>query len=138
MLQQPAADLPVKKAALIRSPKEPDAAPRVRRADDHITCLEAAAAGLGMPLGERPRKDIQRFAPEGRKSQAGEKKRKQASPSPVVAALFASFVCCSQMTNKSLRLSTQFIQKRNREGTSSNCSRRKKKARQQQQRQHLR
>ena len=58
LLQQPAAELPVKKAVLVRSPKKPDAAPRARRAHDQITCQEAAAAGLGLRLGERPRKDI--------------------------------------------------------------------------------
>ena len=34
---------------------------------------------------------------------------RQASPFSFVAALLISFVCCSQMTTKSLRLSTQFI-----------------------------
>jgi len=54
VLQQPAADLPVKGAAVLgRPPKKQDAAPRVRRADDQITCAEASA-GLGMPLVERP------------------------------------------------------------------------------------
>ena len=39
VLQQPAADLPVKGAAVLgRPPKKQDAAPRVRRADDQITC----------------------------------------------------------------------------------------------------
>ena len=58
LLQQPAAEQPVKKAVLVRSPKKPDAAPRARRAHDQITGQEAAAAGLGLRLGERPRKDI--------------------------------------------------------------------------------
>ena len=44
-------------------PKKRDAAPRVRRADDRITCNEAAAAGLEKPLGARPQKDIERLAP---------------------------------------------------------------------------
>ena len=39
VLQQPAAELPVKGAAVLgRPPKKEDAAPRVRRADDQITC----------------------------------------------------------------------------------------------------
>ena len=55
VLQQPTAELPVKGAAVLgRPPKKEDAAPRVRRADDQITCAEASA-GLGMPLVERPR-----------------------------------------------------------------------------------
>ena len=77
MLLQPA-EPPAKGAVLVgRPPKEPDAAPRVRRADDHIPASRPPPPAWECPLGERPRKDIQRFAPEGRSSQAGEKKRKQ-------------------------------------------------------------
>ena len=54
VLQQPAAELPVKGAAVLgRPPKRKDANPRVRRGADQITCAEAVAAGLQKPLGKR-------------------------------------------------------------------------------------
>ena len=63
---------PAKKAVLGRPPKRIDANPRVKRRADQITCAEAAAAGLAKPLGERPHTGIERLAPEGRESRAGE------------------------------------------------------------------
>ena len=127
---RPSCELPVKKAVLVRSPKKPDAAPRARRAHDQITCQEAAAAGLGLRLGERPRKDI-----------ASRREEKAA------ARARANLVCCCPLCflclllsddNQTLAFINAVYSKRNREGTSSNCSRRTKKARQQhQQRQHL-
>ena len=65
----------------------------------------AVTAGLGNALGgTRPPQKPEQLVLYGREPRGGEK-RKQL----FVAALFASFVCCSQMTNRSLRLSTQFI-----------------------------
>ena len=65
----------------------------------------AVTAGLGNALGgTRPPQKPGQLVLDGREPRGGEK-RKQL----FVAALFASFVCCSQMTNRSLRLSTQFI-----------------------------
>ena len=62
-------------------------------------------AGLGNALGgTRPPQKPEQLVLYGREPRGGEK-RKQL----FVAALLASFVCCSQMTNRSLRLSTQFI-----------------------------
>ena len=76
VLQQPAAPQPpAKKAVLGRPPKRKDAAPRVRRSDDRITCDDAASAGLQKPLGERPHKEPEQLDPEGRKSQAGQKRK---------------------------------------------------------------
>ena len=65
----------------------------------------AVTAGLGNALGgTRPPQKPEQLVLYGREPRGGEK-RKQL----FVAALLASFVCCSQMTNRSLRLSTQFI-----------------------------
>lgn len=76
VLHQPAAPQPpAKKALLGRPPKRKDAAPRVRRSDDRITCEDAASAGLQKPLGERPHKEPEQLDPEGRKSQAGQKRK---------------------------------------------------------------
>ena len=47
----------------------------MRRADDQITCDDAASAGLQKPLGERPHKEPEQLDPEGRKSQAGQKRK---------------------------------------------------------------
>ena len=63
------------KPLLGRPPKRKDAAPRVRRSDDQITCEDAASAGLQKPLGERPHKEPEQLDPEGRKSQAGQKRK---------------------------------------------------------------
>ena len=52
----------------------PDEARR-RRSDDQITCEDAASAGLQKPLGERPHKEPEQLDPEGRKSQAGQKRK---------------------------------------------------------------
>ena len=70
-----ARDAPANKPLLGRPPERKDAAPRVRRADDQITCDDAASAGLQKPLGERPHKEPEQLDPEGRKSQAGQKRK---------------------------------------------------------------
>ena len=65
MLLQPA-EPPAKGAVLVgRPPKEPDAAPRVRRAHDQITCQEAAAIVEQKPLDGRLHKEPERLEPEG-------------------------------------------------------------------------
>ena len=81
------------------SDKKPLGRPPGRKDDAAVT------AGLGNALGGTwpPQKPGQ-LVLDGREPRGGEK-RKQL----FVAALFASFVCCSQITNRSLRLSTQFI-----------------------------
>ena len=120
VLQQPAAELPVKGAAVLgRPPKKQDAAPRVRRADDQITCAEASA-GLGMPLVERPRKGTQRGRRESSCQGQGRSSRAKGSRGiPSHFCLLLSFVCCSQKSiaqaqrNKSLCFSTQYCLKRN-------------------------
>ena len=66
---------PANKPLLGRPPKRKDAAPRVRRSGDQITCEDAASAGLQKPLGERPHKEPEQLDPEGRKSQAGQKRK---------------------------------------------------------------
>ena len=55
-----------------------------------------------------------------------------------VAALFASFVCCSCVYQNLAFINAVYLKKRNREGRRSSCRRSTKKARQQQHRQHLR
>ena len=120
VLQQPAAELPVKGAAVLgRPPKKQDAAPRVRRADDQITCAEASA-GLGMPLVERPRNGTQRGRRESSCQGQGRSSRAKGSRGiPSHFCLLLSFVCCSQKSiaqaqrNKSLCFSTQYCLKRN-------------------------
>ena len=55
----------------------------MRRSDDQITCEDAASAGLQKPLGERPHKEPERLDPEGRKSQAGQKRKQLDGPSQI-------------------------------------------------------
>ena len=55
-----------------------------------------------------------------------------------VAALFASFVCCSCVYQNLAFINAVYLKKRNREGRRSSCRRSTKKAGQQQHRQHLR
>ena len=87
-----------------RPPGRKDAAKRVRRTEAEQRDA-AVTAGLGNALGgTRPPQKPGQLVLDGREPRGGEK-RKQ----PFVAALFAPFVCCSQMTNRSLRLSTQNI-----------------------------
>ena len=87
-----------------RPPGRKDAAKRVRRTEAEQRDA-AVTAGLGNALdGTRPPQKPEQLVLYGREPRGGEK-RKQL----FVAALLASFVCCSQMTNRSLRLSTQFI-----------------------------
>ena len=90
-------------AAAQRPPKKQDAKPRVRLADDRSASttqrrrlLESGKSPDDMPPALRA------FLEQDIAS-------RQASPFSFVAALLISFVCCSQMTTKSLRLSTQFI-----------------------------
>ena len=93
-----------------RPPGRKDAAKRVRRTEAEQRDA-AVAAGLGNALGgTRPHQKLQ-LVLDGRKSQAGEKRKQLPGQGQIsfVAALFASFVCCFQMTIKSLRLSTQFM-----------------------------
>ena len=93
------------KKPLGRPPGRKDAAKRVRRTEAEQQRDAAVTAGLGNALdGTRPPQKPEQLVLDGREPRGGEK-RKQL----FVAALFASFVCCSQMTNRSLRLSTQFI-----------------------------
>ena len=93
------------KKPLGRPPGRKDAAKRVRRTEAEQQRDAAVTAGLGNALGGTwpPQKPGQ-LVLDGREPRGGEK-RKQL----FVAALFASFICCSQMTNRSLRSSTQFI-----------------------------
>ena len=92
------------KKPLGRPPGRKDAAKRVRRTEAEQRDA-AVTAGLGNALGgTRPPQKPGQLVLDGREPRGGEK-RKQL----FVAALLASFVCCSQMTNRSLRLSTQFI-----------------------------
>ena len=93
------------KKPLGRPPGRKDAAKRVRRTEAEQQRDAAVTAGLGNALdGTRPPQKPEQLVLYGREPRGGEK-RKQL----FVAALFASFVCCSQMTNRSLRSSTQFI-----------------------------
>ena len=93
------------KKPLGRPPGRKDAAKRVRRTEAEQQRDAAVTAGLGNALGgTRPPQKPGQLVLDGREPRGGEK-RKQL----FVAALFASFVCCSQMTNRSLRSSTQFI-----------------------------
>ena len=88
-----------------RPPGRKDAAKRVRRTEAEQQRDAAVTAGLVNALGgTQPPQKPEQLVLDGREPRGGEK-RKQL----FVAALFASFVCCSQMTNRSLRLSTQFI-----------------------------
>ena len=100
----------IKSRSVARPPGRPAARPQGRREARSPHRGRAAArccvtAGLGNALGgTRPPQKPEQLVLYGREPRGGEK-RKQL----FVAALFASFVCCSQMTNRSLRLSTQFI-----------------------------
>ena len=88
-----------------RPPGRKDAAKRVRRTEAEQQRDAAVTAGLVNALGgTQPPQKPEQLVLDGREPRGGEK-RKQL----FVAALFASFVCCSQMTNRSLRSSTQFI-----------------------------
>ena len=88
-----------------RPPGRKDAAKRVRRTEAEQQRDAAVTAGLVNALGgTQPPQKPEQLVLYGREPRGGEK-RKQL----FVAALFASFVCCSQMTNRSLRSSTQFI-----------------------------
>ena len=138
-----AREAPANKPLLGRPPKRKDAAPRVRRSGDQITCEDAASAGLQKPLGERPHKEPEQLDPEGRKSQAGQKRKqlpeqgqiKQGKGKQRGSLCFLCLLLSDD--NQKLAFINAVYSKRNREGTSSNCSRRTKKARQQQQqRQH--
>ena len=94
----------IKSRSAARPPGRKDAAKRVRRTEAEKR-VAAVTAGLGNALdGTRPPQKPEQLVLYGREPRGGEK-RKQL----FVAALLASFVCCSQMTNRSLRLSTQFI-----------------------------
>ena len=93
------------KKPLGRPPGRKDAAKRVRRTEAEQQRDAAVTAGLVNALGgTQPPQKPEQLVLYGREPRGGEK-RKQL----FVAALLASFVCCSQMTNRSLRLSTQFI-----------------------------
>ena len=93
------------KKPLGRPPGRKDAAKRVRRTEAEQQRDAAVTAGLVNALGgTQPPQKPEQLVLDGREPRGGEK-RKQL----FVAALFASFVCCSQMTNRSLRSSTQFI-----------------------------
>ena len=121
------------KKPLGRPPGRKDAAKRVRTEAEQQRDA-AVTAGLGNALGgTRPPQKPGQLVLDGREPRGGEK-RKQL----FVAALFASFVCCSQMTNRSLRFINAVYLKKETEGRRSSCSSRTKRARQQQQRQHLR
>ena len=88
-----------------RPPGRKDAAKRVRRTEAEQQRDAAVTAGLVNALGgTQPPQKPEQLVLYGREPRGGEK-RKQL----FVAALLASFVCCSQMTNRSLRSSTQFI-----------------------------
>ena len=92
------------KKPLGRPPGRKDAAKRVRTEAEQQRDA-AVTAGLVNALGgTQPPQKPEQLVLDGREPRGGEK-RKQL----FVAALFASFVCCSQMTNRSLRLSTQFM-----------------------------
>ena len=107
-----------------RPPGRKDAAKRVRRTEAEQQRDAAVAAGLGNALGgTRPRQKLQ-LVLDGRKSQAGEKRKQLPGQGQIsfVAALFASFVCCFQMAIKSLRLSTQFIQKETGKGPAATAA----------------
>ena len=122
------------KKPLGRPPGRKDAAKRVRRTEAEQQRDAAVTAGLGNALGgTRPPQKPGQLVLDGREPRGGEK-RKQL----FVAALFASFVCCSDDKQKFAFYQRSLFEKRNREGRRSSCSRRTKKARQQQQRQHLR
>ena len=93
------------KKPLGRPPGRKDAAKRVRRTEAEQQRDADVTAGLVNALGgTQPPQKPEQLVLYGREPRGGEK-RKQL----FVAALLASFVCCSQMTNRSLRLSTQFI-----------------------------
>ena len=95
----------IKSRSVARPPGRKDAAKRVRRTEAEQQRDAAVTAGLVNALGgTQPPQKPEQLVLDGREPRGGEK-RKQL----FVAALFASFVCCSQMTNRSLRLSTQFI-----------------------------
>ena len=99
-----------------------------RRACDEKGRQQRAAAvnaGLGNELGSaRPHQKPEQLVLDGRTSQAGEKRKQLPGQGQIsfVAALFASFVCCFQMTIKSLRLSTQFIQKETGKGPAATAA----------------
>ena len=87
------------KKPLGRPPGRKDAAKRVRRTEAEQQRDAAVTAGLVNALGgTQPPQKPEQLVLDGREPRGGEK-RKQL----FVAALFASFVCCSQMTNRSLR-----------------------------------
>ena len=108
-----------------RPPGRKDAAKRVRHTEAEQQRDAAVAAGLGNALGgTRPHQKPEQLVLDGRKSQAGEKRKQLPGQGQIsfVAALFASFVCCFQMTIKSLRLSTQFIQKETGKGPAATAA----------------
>ena len=87
------------KKPLGRPPGRKDAAKRVRRTEAEQQRDAVVTAGLVNALGgTQPPQKPEQLVLDGREPRGGEK-RKQL----FVAALFASFVCCSQMTNRSLR-----------------------------------
>ena len=89
----------IKSRSAARPPGRKDAAKRVRRTEAEQQRDAAVTAGLVNALGgTRPPQKPEQLVLYGREPRGGEK-RKQL----FVAALFASFVCCSQMTNRSLR-----------------------------------
>ena len=112
------------KKPLGRPPGRKDAAKRVRRTEAEQQRDAAVTAGLVNALGgTKPHQKPEQLVLDGRKSQA--EKRKQLPGQgqiSFVAALFASFVCCFQMTIKSLRLSTQFIQKETGKGPAATAA----------------
>ena len=122
------------KKPLGRPPGRKDAAKRVRRTEAEQQRDAAVTAGLGNALGgTQPPKKPEQLILDGREPRGGEK-RKQL----FVAALFASFVCCSCVYQSLAFINAVYLKKRNREGRRSSCRRSTKKARQQQHRQHLR
>ena len=75
---------------------------------------DAASAGLQKPLGERPHKEPEQLDPEGRKSQAGQKRKQLPEQGQIKQGKGKQrgslcFLCLLLSDDKSLRLSTQFI-----------------------------
>ena len=106
---------------------------------------DAASTGLQKPLGERPHKEPEQLDPEGRKSQAGQKRKQLPEQGQIKQGKGKQrgslcFLCLllSDDKQKLAFINAVYLKKRNREGRRSSCSRGTKKARQQQQRQHLR
>ena len=140
----PTADAPQGAAARVAPSKKeagrprnkPSAVPLVRRGPDRICLDDGRALLTGDSPHDRPPEQL---VLDGRIASRREEKAAARARANLVCCCPLCFLCLLLSDdNQKLAFINAVHSKRNREGTSSNCSRRTKKARQQhQQRQHL-